>query len=235
MISILVPTRGRPNNMVRLWDSIENTVSNPKNVEIIFYIDDDDKQSIELVKKQKPLKCVVKYIIGERIVLSKMWNECHKIAKGPYYHHCGDDVVFRTKNWDKIILEEFSKYPDKIVFIWPRDREKSRGKNGGTHGFLHDNWINTVGYFMPPYFSSDMNDRWLTEVSKKIGRDVFLEDVYVEHMHYAFGKATKDKTHMERLARRRKDRVKKLYDDLTDKREEDCRKLEEFIDGFESK
>ena len=48
-----------------------------------------------------------------------------------------------------------------------------RRKNFLTHGFLHRNWVETVGYFVPPYFSSDFNDTWLNEVADMIGRKIY--------------------------------------------------------------
>lgn len=231
MISLLVPTRGRPKNMKRVWNTAKATAYKPSEIEIIFYMDKDDKKSHDTFNK---MKCEqVKGIIGERIILSQMWNECYKIAEGVYYQHCGDDIVFSSKNWDRIVMDEFDKFPDRIAFVYGRDREVNQATpNFGTHGFLHKNWIDVVGYFVPPYFSSCMNDKWLTEVAIELKRNIYNPNIYTEHMHYALGKGTKDQTHKDRLARRQKDGVKKIYRDKLNERKENVRKLKEFIDGY---
>ena len=41
-ISILTPTRNRPNNCERFIKSIYSTCSERKNIELLFYIDNDD-------------------------------------------------------------------------------------------------------------------------------------------------------------------------------------------------
>jgi hypothetical protein len=41
-ISLLVPTRGRPQLLQRLFDSLAETTSRLERIEIVLYIDDDD-------------------------------------------------------------------------------------------------------------------------------------------------------------------------------------------------
>jgi len=79
-ITLLTPTRKRPAYMKRLWDSAIQTAHNPSNIEIVFYIDDYDSESISMYESMKSNQ--VKAVIGERIILSKMWNEAYKISSG---------------------------------------------------------------------------------------------------------------------------------------------------------
>lgn len=223
MISLLVPTRGRPENVRRLVTSARVTAVN--DVELIFYVDDDDVTSFEVVDDYAD-----QTIIGPRVVLSEMWNRCAELANHDVMMHCGDDIIFRTSGWDDRILEAFDRYPDKIVFVHGEDG--IQGAQIGTHGFLHRNWIDTVGYFVPPYFSSDYNDLWLSEVADALGRRVYLPSVYTEHMHPVAGKAPLDQTHLDRLARHQRDNVGQLYANLAYRRHEDVEKLRMFIDTF---
>jgi hypothetical protein len=232
MISILVPTRKRPGNMERLWQSAIKTAESPSDIEIVFYIDDDDSASIGKfgdIGFDKRIKAV----IGDRILLSNMWNECYKQATGPYYQHCCDEIVFRTEGWDTTILQHFDEYPDKILFVHGRDGLQ----NGriGTHGFLHKNWVETVGYFVPPYFSCDYNDTWLTFVADALKRRIYLPGLFVEHMHPDTGKAEIDDTHFERLARGHRDNIHELFHNLIGERQVDANKLRQFIADFKEK
>jgi hypothetical protein len=95
----------------------------------------------------------------------------------------------------------------------------------GTHGFLSRRWVETVGYFVPPMFSSDFNDTWLTEVADRIGRRVFLPNVLTEHLHPAAGKGKWDRTHLERLERHRRDQPERLYQQTVGERMEAAAKL----------
>ena len=97
-----------------------------------------------------------------------------------------------------------------------------------THGFVHKNWVNTIGYFLPPYFSSDKNDVWLTDVARRTGRLCKI-DIFTEHLHPSVGKHDWDETHNERLERGRRDDVHVLYRSKQDERNRDAQKLKDFI------
>ena len=114
--SALCPTRKRPDNMARLAHSFFKRSKNPDENEIVFYIDDDDTESI---KKAQELQSLynVQYIVGERIVLSQMWNKCYDICKGEYVFHCGDDIIMLTPDWDTIVENKFLEFDDRIAFV----------------------------------------------------------------------------------------------------------------------
>jgi glycosyltransferase involved in cell wall biosynthesis len=222
MISVLVPTRNRPHSVKRLLDSAYATADT--DVEFIFYVDQDDPSYLETLQ----LTGVDNTITGPRVVLSEMWNACAKVARHDIMMHCGDDIVFRSDDWDTKVLEEFDHWPDKIVFVHGRDGYQDARL--GTHGFLHRRWVDAVGYLVPPYFSSDYNDLWLTEVADALDRRRYLPDIYTEHMHPAAGKGEWDQTHQERLVRHKRDKVDRIYRSKIAEREADIKKLRAIID-----
>jgi hypothetical protein len=223
VISVLVPTRGRPANVARLLESAQETAETE--VEFIFYVDEDDASSHDVIDRHGATR-----LVGPRVVLSETWNRCWERATHDVAMQCGDDIVFRTYGWDARVLAEFERFPDRIVFVHGEDG--IQGDRIGTHGFLHRNWVTTVGYFVPPYFSSDYNDLWLSEVADALGRRVFLPNVYTEHMHPVAGKAQLDATHQERLARHQRDDVARIYRDTAELRVGDVEKLRAFVDAF---
>lgn len=231
LISILTPTRGRPDNIVRLVKSACDTAFDRDRLEFIFYIDVDDELSGRQVERlamtgQYPSLMI---IAGERIMLSEMWNECARHARGDIMMHCGDDIIFRSNNWDELVIAEFNKYPDKIVLVHGRDGYQDARL--ATHGFRHRNWMSVVGNFVPPYFSSDYNDTWVTEIADALGRRSYLESVYTEHMHPVAGKAEMDQTHQDRLERHARDDPGRIYKELANVRQEEVRLLQAFIDN----
>ena len=225
--SVLCPPRGRPNQMELLTDSVFELASDPETIEIIFYIDSADSESVAKAKELQDSHNI-SYIVGDRIVLSEMWNACCDVAHGEYFFHCGDDIIMRTKNWDSIVREKFGGYDDRIAFVYGSDGNPGIPDDFGTHGFLHRNWVDVVGYFVPPYFSSDYNDTWLNDVSRNIARH-FKVDVLTEHMHPGCGKGEWDTTHQERWVRHNADNVQGKYGELHEERLSDMQKLRDFI------
>lgn len=188
-------------------------------VEFVFRTDDDAPLAPELSAEPG-----VTEIRGPRIVLSAMWNECYAAASSDICMQGNDDVVFRSSGWDQAVEGAFSRYPDRIVFVHGDDLHQPPGAFGAL-GFLHQRWIETVGYFTPPYFSCDYGDTWLNDVANMLGRRAYLPNVITEHMHPAAGKAPLDQTHRERLERGSRDNVPGLYASLAAERERDAAKL----------
>lgn len=208
MISLLLPTRQRPAQLKRLVDSVNATRASEL-IELVTYIDDDDPSYDDV-----ELDITWHRVGGGRHIdglvnLSEMWNRCYEAAAGDIVMHCGDDIVFRTEGWDFEVAQTFNAYPDRIVFAFGRDGIQD-GHNFGTHGFIHRNWIDAVGYLFPPLFVSDFNDTFLNDVAKKIGRHVEIP-IFTEHMHYVVGKADIDRNTAERLARHEEHRPDLLY------------------------
>lgn len=225
-ISLLCPTRGRPYGMRRLVETCDRTAAGP--VEIVFYLDADDEAGIAAGQALAAARGGdIVLLVGPRILLSSTWNRCAEVAKAPVMMHCGDDIAFRSPRWDDHVLDAFDAFGDRIAFVHGDDR--LQGARLGTHGFLHRAWVDVVGYFVPPYFSSDFNDTWLTEVADAIGRRVYLPEVVTEHLHPLAGKADWDVTHRERLERGQRDEVGRRYDLLAAQRELDAAMLRAAI------
>jgi hypothetical protein len=215
--------------MMRMVDSGRATADG--RVEYVFYIDDDDAPSRNMAIALHDQGGDVFWTHGPRgtLNLSQLWNACYGIARYDYLQHSCDETVYRTQGWDTAVLKAFEQWPDWIGLVYGRDG--IHDQNLATHGFLHRNWVDAVGYFVPPYFSSDYNDLWLHQVAAGIDRLCFLPDVFTEHMHPAVGKGPLDLTHQERLARHGQDNVDQLWVQLEPQRQQDKAKLLEAISG----
>ena len=195
MISVLVPSRHRPEYAKRLLESINNTKKN--DVEIKFYLNNNDP-TIEKYKKLLPDDV---YIVGPDQSSCFSWNYLSTLAKHDYCMLVGDDAQFLTKDWDQIIVDFFENYPykDKILYVCPRDMRKKEeikwslvrkdrpykikgypSPVGAAHFVLHKNWIKTVGYFLPPQFWHWHIDNWLTKIAVKLDRAYVLPNVQIK-------------------------------------------------------
>ena len=222
LISVLIPSRGRPDWFNRMYTTLNNTATHPRQIEVVAWIDEDDPTKLDYpVSKHGHVQ--IRYLTGPRSLLSDNWNSCAYHANGNIFMHCGDDITFDTPGWDQMVRQEFARSDDKILFVYGNDLGP-HGETFGTHGFLHRRWTETVGYFVPPLFSSDWNDVWLNDVAKMISRHRLLPFI-TEHHHYTFGKAERDQTHHEREERGARDDVVTLYKRTEKKRKQDAEKL----------
>jgi glycosyltransferase involved in cell wall biosynthesis len=230
-ISIILPTRKRSNELYRLVNSIFLTSTHHNKIEICIYIDNDDTESETTIKKliNDYSELAIKYTTcEEKLNLSQMWNYAYEnLATGNIIMHCGDDIVFRTDNWDVAIRNEFNKYPDNIVLVFCKDGIQNAGL--ATHSFVHRRWIEVSGFWLPPYFVSDYNDTWLDHVSIKIHRRVYLDNIYTEHMHYIAGKSIIDENTQRRLDRHERENPGLLYSQKENERNEHANRLLEYI------
>jgi glycosyltransferase involved in cell wall biosynthesis len=224
-ISIVLPTRNRPESLERLYLSAMTTAAHPENVEFCVYVDDDDARTIEKLNLLN--KPNIQATIGPRVVLSSMWDIAAKKATGEVFLQSGDDCIFRSWNWDVYVAAAFRGSSDRLIVVHGRDG--LHDDKFGTHPFIHRRWIDTVGYFIAPYFSSDYGDTWLNDLANALGRRVYIPEVYTEHMHPLAKKANWDQTHLDRLARGKADDVDKLYASLEAERSRDVEKLRAAI------
>ncbi len=195
----------------------------PENLEFILFVDDDDLESAITAKQ-----IGAKIVIGPRnIIHSARWDKCLPHAAGELLFHANDDIVFRTKGWDKMLEDWFSTSTDKIWMVHGDDLGCQRS-NFGCHPCVHRKWVETLGYFIPPYFDGEFGDGWVNDLANRIGRRKFLPFI-TEHMHYLFGKAKIDQTTKDYRERNDKQNPRAIYEEREAERIADSEKLRKCI------
>jgi len=196
MISIIIPTKNRVKNLVKVFDSLNTNSFNPNLVEVVLYVDNTDESTIEFLKTDanNHIKQVsVSAVIGSKTNLADTYNRAYAKTSGDIIMYSADDVLFRTKNWDALVYEEFNRYRDKICLVFGADGIQPIGTLA-THGFLSRRGIETVGYVHPPKMGYNYSDNWLTDIYRRIDRLCYIP-VYFEHSHWGVGKAPYDDTY----------------------------------------
>ena len=200
MISLLIPTRNRPDNLKRLVNSLINTTEDINNIELCFYVDSDDVVSVDVITDiAEKIKC--QCLQGDaapnvRVSHAITQNSLQKIATGPIFMFSADDIVFHTRGWDKMVINQFDKFEDKIALVYGPDGFQTGDVPVCTHGFLHRHWVDVIGYFFPYQFSVAYHDQWVTEIADALGRRCYIKDLNIEHVHPAAGKAAWDSTYL---------------------------------------
>lgn len=231
-IAILVPSRERMNRRLTLLTSIITSVSDINNVNIYFGVDKDDPTRDLIYKVSKAIPCIKIVDIendGKFIGLGKMWNICVENSTEEIISMIGDDMVFKTPNWDVEVIKEFST-------DCPEDKIKAIHCNDDYHGaklavnlFCHRKYAEVMGQFMREEFKINWVDQWLHQVFNAFGRLKYRGDIMIEHRHWVIGKDTRDRT-AERMAVADVNKISdKLWHDLVDERIKDVEKLSEYL------
>ena len=191
-ISILCPTRGRPDRLSKMIESCLKTANNPERIEFILYIDDDEK--IPVIDNRS---ANINVLSGPRIWLSGMHNACASVATGEILMWAADDICFLTYGWDTEVISQFEKWNDGLGLVFPNDLSNYKGKLA-THAFVKREWLRAFGSLVPPYLPDAYTDNWITYLATKIGRITYLENMIVEHLQYRQGKSKFDETYETR-------------------------------------
>jgi hypothetical protein len=226
MISLLLPSRKRPKIFKRMAESAWANVSDFGDLEIVARFDEDDLESAEAARK-----CDAKVIVGPRLrKMTIYWNECFDVCSGDIVCQANDDMVFTTNHWNFFLEDAFEKISDKIMLCHGSD-SFGHGSNFGPHAFVSRRWVETLGYFIPPYFSSDFGDAWINELANMIGRRRYLP-FNIEHRHFSQGLAEIDENTRERLQRHTEDDPDTLYysPEMMAERQRDAEKLAKLMD-----
>jgi len=216
-ISLLCPSRGRPNDMERLIKSVAATATKPSRVEILLYIDDDDPEKFNYLVAHKNLTIDpevgqllnVDMLVDEPLTTPLINNILADRAQGDVLLIANDDQVFVDKNWDVRIDEEAAKYPDDIYCMWFNDGRYQ--EKICTFPILSRKWVDTLGYIEPFLFEHFNCDLWTWQIGQMIDRLHYIPDILVEHLHPDTGKAEADETTERNLKGGRPDRDRTIF------------------------
>ncbi|MEP0872333.1 FkbM family methyltransferase [Trichocoleus desertorum AS-A10] len=198
-ISLLCPTRGRPDKALRLVLSVLKTAHHPERVEVLFYVDTDDSTKLDYVEQLKAHKTELNRLkqcflmVNEPIGVSKAWNALATASQGDLLVMAADDQIYNDAGWDTRLDQETAKFPDEIFCMW--FNEGHWGEKLCTFPIVSRKWCLTLGYFITGIFECLYDDLWIMDIAKRVGRLHYIPDVLTEHLHWGYGKAEIDSTY----------------------------------------
>jgi len=196
-ISLLLPTRGRPALVERLFRSIVATASHLTRIEMIMYVDDDDVGSHQLQSSHFR----VKRTIGPGMTMGGYNSACLAQAEGDVVMLVNDDMIFGTRGWDDQLLALDAEYPDKIYLGYGNDLNK--GRKLCTFPILSRRTCDLLVEPYPMAYGGAFIDMHLFDIFKRLryrgfDRIRYLDGLIVEHLHFRAGKAEPDETYLRR-------------------------------------
>lgn len=181
---IIVPSRGRPKRAATLVNSIRQTAEGP--VQVVVAVDPDDPELASYrsyIRDLHVLEERLGYTATLNLVASQVWDWDDILGA------FGDDVVFRTKGWDRIVAETL----ETPGIAYGDDR--IHGKNHPSAVFMSSAIARVLGWLALPATSHQWADDGWKRLGETTGLLRYMPDVIVEHEHPAVGKAEWDDTY----------------------------------------
>ena len=182
----IIPTRGRNDNAIRLFEAINATADF---TEVVFAIDADDVQTYQGLMHETAGLDNVKVCIAERMGMNGTLNHWALWFAPDYDFICfmGDDHLPRTGGWDTKLAEAIG---DKAGIAYGNDL--LQGENLPTAVVMSSKIIRATGFMSPPNLKHLFLDNYWLAMGQALENANYLPDVILEHMHYTNGKADHD-------------------------------------------
>lgn len=194
MITVLVPTRGRPDDAWAVLDTFEATRT-LSHTRLVFVIDEGDPAWEEYHKgRNSRWLTVIHPEHSGGMVAALNAGADATIRNWPredIVGFIGDDHRFRSKGWDQAIADRLKESPG---FAYGNDL--AQGGNLATQCFVNAKIVQALGWFgLPDCYHLYIDNAWM-ELGRAVDRLHYLPDVVIEHMHPAFGKSDWDEGHL---------------------------------------
>ncbi len=182
----IVPTRGRCDNAMRLFEAINATADF---TELIFAIDADDVAEYGDLMHATAGVNNVKIVIAARMGMNGTLNHWANWMAPDYDYICfmGDDHLPITKGWDTKLAEAIG---DKAGIAYGNDL--LQGENLPTAVVMSTKIIRALGFMSPPALKHLFLDNFWLAIGKALGNATYCPDVIIEHLHFTNGKAAHD-------------------------------------------
>jgi hypothetical protein len=193
VITVITPSRGRPQNIVELVAAWEATRTGDSILEVI--VDDDDSH---LAEYQQVAALNARWwwalTVGPRRRLGPTLNDLAPLrAQHGHVGFMGDDHRPRTVGWDARIDNTLDVLPLGVVY----GDDLIQRQNLPTAVFLHQDLVTRLGFMVPPrQIHLYLDDFWKL-LGERLGTLTYCPDVVIEHLHPTAGTAPPDAGYAE--------------------------------------
>lgn len=192
-ISVILPTKGNPDGVCRLLESITQTSLSPQDVEIVLYADKDDIKSYDIAY---PALSFIK-LIDPSDTVGNVIRACFTASRGRYIMLLRDDAVFRTKNWDRAVCDALGRFSDGIGMAYGNDL--INGKKLASFPVLSRTACELMDSICPPEYVMSFVDRHIYNIFRQLSRlghrrAVYLPNIVIECIKAPETQLTKNST-----------------------------------------
>lgn len=184
MLSLIVPTRQRPESLRRLLGSLAGTTARPEALEVVLVVDADDRASLSILEPRLPLRHVV---VRPGETMGGLNMAGYEAARGRHLMLLNDDVVARTPGWDDAVRTCFQAFPDEMVLVHVNDLVMQ--KHLCTFPIVSRAFCELAGGVCPREYRRYRIDDHIEDCFNLLGvlgerRIVYAPDIVFEHANY---------------------------------------------------
>lgn len=193
-ISILLPTRGRTEQLKRSVLSLIDLADQPESIEWLFGFDEDDPESISywqkniapLIDQSQGSYVCIEYEPMGYVRLNEYVNDLASRAHGDWFVFWNDDAIMLDQGWDT----EIAKYTGKFCL---QAFETHNGHPYSIFPIVPRQWFQILGHLS----QHQLNDAWLSQIGWLL--DIVIRiPINVEHERYDLTGKNHDATYQQR-------------------------------------
>jgi hypothetical protein len=176
---IVCPTRGRPEQFKRFYESF---VQMSEISDLVFLIDHDDDKLKEYLSISE--KCIINYEKKNTTQLLNLGFDLNPTYE--FYTYINDDFVFKVFGWDFYLCAQ-----GKISY----GNDLLAGPNMPTCGVVDGEIVRALGWLQMPELKYQYGDAVWKTIGHKLNILKYHPSVIIEHKHWSNGKAQIDETY----------------------------------------
>lgn len=229
---VIVPTRNRPENVLRQMRAVNNTAQLHR-TEMLYCVDADDPKRSEYEALFSNPQCDTKrhelIINKNRGPISRIINDVSRANATAVaaIGFMGDDHLPLTPGWDIIFNTACST---RICIAYGNDC--IQGPNLPTHVVMSSKIISTLGHMVPPTLHHLYLDNYWKDLGNTLGILTYFDHVIIQHLHPVGGTAEWDEGYRRVNAGSMYEHDKNAYDEYTTmKMQFDVYRIRQMIDG----
>lgn len=192
---IRMPTRGRPGQALRVLQLYRELADTPVSIEVVIDEDDETMNCTEVLQMLCTLNCIITVDIhGSKIEAVNGG----RIDDWAILALASDDMWPVVQGYDRRILDAMDRHfplRDGLIYFndgYNRDHVQPDNPVLCTMPIMGRRYWENFGHVYHPEYGSLFADDEQTRVAWRLNRAVFVDDMLIEHRHYAAGKAARD-------------------------------------------
>lgn len=192
VICVKFPTRQRKDQFFRVLDLYRALACDPDNIRFVITCDNDDETMNNDQVRSRIAAMGAGVFYGNHKTKIEACNADVPLDGWDILVLASDDMIPRVRGWDNIIREKMEEhfFPDLdgVLNYW----DGHQGDRINTLPVMGRKWYRRFNYIYNPIYRTMYCDTELTDVSRLLNREAYIDQVIIEHKHPFGGEVPMD-------------------------------------------